>query len=239
MKLSIIIPCYNEEKNIPLILDGFKKAVKSRNDVELIVVDNGSSDGTKKILENLLPQYPFARGIEVKINQGYGFGILAGLKEAKGEYIGWTHGDLQTPLADILKALGIIEKAGNPKKIYVKGRRKGRSLTDRFFTFGMSIFESLFLGKLLYDINAQPNVFHKSFFESWVNPPYDFALDLYALYLAEKQEIPIIRFPVLFPKRIHGESHWNKNLYSKWKFIKRTALFSMNLKKILQNRFEK
>lgn len=233
MKLSIIIPCYNEEKNIPLILDGFKKAVKSRNDVELIMVDNGSSDGTKKILENLLPQYPFARGIEVKINQGYGFGILAGLKEAKGEYIGWTHGDLQTPPADILKALGIIEKADNSQNIYVKGKRIGRSLFDRFFTFGMSVFEFLFLGELLYDINAQPNIFHRSFFECWENPPYDFSLDLYAFYLAKKQGILVIRFPVLFPKRIYGESHWNKNLYSKWKFIKRTVLFSVKLKKML------
>lgn len=230
MKLSIVIPCYNEEKNIPLILSGFQEVIK-RSDIEIIMVDNGSSDGTQKILDSLLMQYPFAKSVRVEVNQGYGFGILSGLREAKGEYIGWTHGDLQTPPADILKALEIIEKAGNPKKIYVKGRRMGRPLVDRFFTFGMSIFESLFLGELLYDINAQPNVFHRSFFESWINPPYDFALDLYALYLAKKQNIKIIRFPVFFLKRIYGESHWNKNLYSKWKFIKRTILFSIDLKR--------
>lgn len=238
MKLSIVIPCYNEEKNIPLILSGFQEVVK-RGDVELIIINNGSEDGSKGVLADLLPQYPFTRSVEIKVNQGYGFGILAGLREAKGEYIGWTHGDLQTPPSDVLKALEIIEKAGNPKKIYVKGQRKGRPFFDRFFTLGMSIFEFLFLGRLLYDINAQPNIFHRSFFKSWSNPPYDFALDLYAFYLAKKQGIPITRFPVLFPKRIHGESHWNKNLYSKWKFIKRTALFSINLKKTLQNRSEK
>lgn len=69
------------------------------------------------------------------------------------------------------------------------------------------------------------------FFESWSNPPYDFALDLYAFYMAEKQNISIVRFPVLFKKRIYGESHWNNNLYSKWKFIKRTISFSYSLKK--------
>lgn len=233
MKLSIIIPCYNEEKNIPLILAGFGEVIK-RNDVEVLIVDNGSTDGSAIVFKNLLPNYPFARVIEVEKNQGYGLGILSGLKEARGEYIGWTHGDMQTPPADVLKALGIIEKAGNPKKIYIKGRRKGRPLIDRFFTFGMSIFEFLFLGKLLYDINAQPNIFHRSFFKSWSNPPYDFALDLYVFYLAKKQGIPIMRFPVLFLKRVCGESHWNKNLYSKWKFIKRTALFSVNLKKELR-----
>ena len=227
MKLSIIIPCYNEEKNIPLILSGFQEVIK-RSDVELIVVNNGSGDDSKKILVDLLPQYPFARSVEIKVNEGYGFGILAGLKEAKGEYIGWTHGDMQTPPADVLKALEIMEKAGNPKNVYVKGRRKGRSIFDNFFTLGMSVFESLYLGKLLYDINAQPNIFHRSFFKNWSNPPYDFALDLYAFYSAKKQGISIMRFPVLFPKRVYGKSHWNKNLYSKWKFIKRTALFSIN-----------
>ena len=230
MKLSIIIPCYNEEKNIPLILSGFREVIK-RGDIELIIVNNGSEDGSRGVLVDLLPQYPFTRSVEIKVNQGYGFGILAGLKEAKGEYIGWTHGDMQTPPSDAIKALEIIEKAGNPKKIYIKGQRKGRPIFDNFFTLGMSIFESLFFGKLFYDINAQPNIFHRSFFESWSNPPYDFALDLYAFYLAKKQGIPMMRFPVLFLKRIYGESHWNKNLYSKWKFIKRTIDFSVNLKK--------
>ncbi len=233
MKLSIVIPCYNEEKNIPLILTGFSKVIK-RNDIEVLIVNNGSTDGSAIVLKNLLSNYPFARVIEIEKNQGYGFGILSGLKEARGEYIGWTHGDLQTPPADTLKALEIIEKVGSSKKIYVKGQRKGRPLFDNFFTFGMSIFESLCFGKFFYDINAQPNIFHRNFFKSLVNPPHDFAFDLYAFYMAKKQNIPIIRFPVLFGKRIYGESHWNKNLHSKWKFIKRTALFSVNLKKELR-----
>lgn len=230
MKLSIVIPCYNEEKNISLILDGFNEVIK-REDIELVIVDNGSNDGSKNILINLLPQYPFARSVEVKSNQGYGFGILTGLKETKGEYIGWTHGDMQTPPSDAIKALEIIEAKCSPKNIYVKGRRKGRPLIDKFFTFGMSIFESLYFSAIFYDINAQPNIFHRSFLDSWSKPPYDFALDLYAFYMAKRQNLEIIRFPVLFNKRIYGESNWNKNLYSKWKFIKRTVLFSIKLKR--------
>lgn len=233
MKLSIVIPCYNEEKNIPLILRGFQEVIK-RNDVEVLIVNNGSTDGSAAVFKNLLPNYQFARSVEVNINQGYGFGILAGLKEAKGQYIGWTHGDFQTPPADVIKALEIIENLGNFQNIYIKGLRKGRPIFDRFFTFGMSVFESLYLGKLFYDINAQPNIFHRSFFEKWDNPPDDFALDLYVFYMAKKQNLKIIRFPVLFKKRIHGESHWNKNLYSRWKFIKRTILFSAEFKKSLK-----
>lgn len=232
MKLSIIIPCYNEEKNIPLILDGFKEVIK-REDVEFIIVNNGSTDNSEAVLDGLLPKYSFARKVNVKVNQGYGFGILSGLKEAKGEYIGWTHGDMQTPASDIIKALEIIEKNSNPQNIYIKGNRKGRRLFDRFFTFGMSVFESLYFGGLFYDINAQPNIFHRSFFEKWDGKaaPYDFALDLYAFYMAKKQNLEIIRFPVSFNKRIYGESNWNKDFFSKWKFIKRTVLFSIKLKK--------
>lgn len=88
-----------------------------------------------------------------------------------------------------------------------------------------------FMGKILYDVNAQPNIFSKEFFSSWENPPKDFALDLYALYMAKKNKLKVIRFNVLFPERIHGQSTWNTGLASKWKFIKRTMLFSLELKK--------
>ena len=232
MKLSVIIPCCNEEKNIPLILDGFKKVIGNRSDIEIIIVDNNSTDGTAIVLSELAPNYSFLRSMKV-MEIGYGIAVLSGLKEAKGEYIGWTHGDFQTPPVDVIKALEIIEKINNPQNIYIKGLRNGRPILDRFFTFGMGIFESLYFGKLFYDINAQPNIFHKSFLESWSDPPHDFSLDLYAFYLAKKKNMPIVRFPVLFKKRIYGESHWNKNLYSKWKFIKRTVSFSRSLKEKL------
>ena len=150
-----------------------------------------------------------------------------------GEYIGWTHGDMQTPPQDVISALEIIEQANSPKDIYIKGRRFGRPLFDRIFTFGMSLFESLYLREKLFDINAQPNIFHRSFYDNWSNPPWDFSLDLYALYLARKNKLKIIRLPVMFEKRLHGESHWNKNLFSKFKFIKRTLDYSFKLKKQL------
>lgn len=77
-----------------------------------------------------------------------------------------------------------------------------------------------------------PMFFSKEFFDSWQDPPKDFALDLYALYLAQKAKLNIERFDVVFPERIHGESHWNNgSIWAKWKFIKRTLDFSIKLKK--------
>lgn len=232
MKLSIVVPCYNEEKNIPLILEKFNKVI-DRDDIEVLLVNNGSTDNSQEVMSQLLPRYSFARVVTVENNQGYGFGITSGLKEAQGEFIGYTHADMQTDPSDVLKALGIIENQDDPKNCYVKGDRKGRSLFDQLFTWGMSGFETLYLGMKLWDINAQPNVFPKSFFESLDNIPKDFSLDLYFLYIAKKQGLNVIRFDVLFPERVHGESSWNTGLAAKWKFIKRTIDFSLKLKKEL------
>lgn len=230
MRLSIVVPCYNEGKNIPLILERFKKNI-TEEEIEVILVNNGSTDDSAQILENLLPEYPFARTVLVPVNQGYGYGILQGLKTADSDFLGWTHADMQTDPSDVIKAYRILAQHQWNQQLYVKGNRKGRGLTDQFFTTGMSFFETLYLKKKLYDVNAQPNVFPRSFFESWENPPYDFALDLYALYMAQVKELQIIRFDVLFPPRVYGNSHWNTGLSAKWKFIKRTIDFTINMKK--------
>jgi len=232
MKLSIVVPCYNEEKNIPLILKRFAEVVK-RDDIEVLLVNNGSIDNSAEVFKSLLPNYKFAKIVDVKVNQGYGFGILSGLKKAKGEFIGWTHADMQTDPYDSIKALEIIEKSKNPQNTYAKGLRKKRPLFDSFFTIGMSIFETLYLKTKVWDINAQPNIFPHSFFEQWKNPPQDFSLDLYTLYTAKKMGLKIKRFNVFFPERIYGESSWNTGLAAKWKFIKRTIEFSRKLKKQL------
>lgn len=230
MKLSISVPCYNEEKNIPVILDRFRQVIK-RDDVEVIFVNNGSTDSSQEILEKSVAHFPFVKLVQVAINQGYGHGIMEGLRAAKGDYVGWTHADMQADPLDCLRALEIIEQQGCRKDIFIKGHRKGRSFFDVFFTFGMSLFESFYLMGLFWDINAQPNVFHRDFLMCLIDPPDDFSFDLYALYQAKKQKYKIVRLPVLFPKRVHGHSSWNLGLRDKWRFIIRTIDFSIRLKK--------
>ncbi|MFP3154156.1 glycosyltransferase family 2 protein [Lachnospiraceae bacterium ZAX-1] len=228
MKFSIVVPCYNEEKNIPMILERFQANMVGN--LEVVLVDNGSTDHTQEVIASLIPRYPFANTIRVSVNKGYGFGILAGLDFVDGDYIGWTHADMQTDPGDIRKAIQLVENTAG-ESLFVKGLRKNRPLSDRFFTMGMGIFESVYMGKPLWDINAQPNVFPMEFYKQWKNPPHDFSLDLYALYMAQKSGLGIKRFDVVFPPRIHGVSHWNTGLASKIKFIKRTIAFSIKLKK--------
>jgi len=228
MKFSLIIPCYNEAANLPLLLDRCKK-LTHRPDIEIILVDNGSTDNSPEVLLNLLPQYPGCRSVRVEKNQGYGFGILAGLRAATGEILGWTHADMQTDPQDALQGLALFDKHG--VDIFVKGQRYGRPLADMVFTLGMSVFETMLLGKPLWDINAQPTMFSRTFFETWLEPPCDFSLDLYVYYQARCKRLEIHRFPVRFGERAHGVSHWNVNWAAKRKFIRRTVDFSLQLRK--------
>lgn len=230
MKMSIVIPCYNEEKNIPLILERFRESITGEN-IEVVIVNNGSTDKTNEILKKILFKYPFAKSVFVPINKGYGHGILQGLNISKGDFIGWTHADMQTDPYDVIKAYKLLEKNNWNKKIFVKGNRKKRAFGEKIFSAGMSIFESLYFGKLLREINAQPNIFSNDFYKAWKNPPEDFSLDLYALYMAKKAKLKIKRIDVVFPKRIHGKSSWNTGFISKIKQTKKTLDFSKKLKK--------
>lgn len=227
--LSVVIPCYNEEKNLPAIIEEFEKEIGKKN-VELILVNNGSTDNSEKILKQSEKKHSFIRTLRLEKNIGYGNGIWAGLKDAKGEFVGWTHADLQTPPKDVLRGLDIIMEQNAPKKSFVKGKRINRSLFDAFFSFGMGFFCSLVLGKWLYEINAQPSIVHKSFLEKISNPPKDFSFDLYALYTAKKLGMNIVRFEVTFFQRIHGKSSWNTGIAGKLKLIKRTIAFTLKLR---------
>lgn len=227
MKFSLIIPCYNEAKNIPALLERCREVACF--DGEVILVDNGSSDNTIEVLEEMLPRYPGCRSVRIENNIGYGFGVLEGLKAAQGDILGWTHADLQADPLDVISGIKIFELNG--LDIFVKGRRYGRPKSDTFFTIGMSLFETMLMKTWLWDINAQPNLFSRRFYESWINPPHDFSLDLFVFYQAKLSGLPIFRFPVKFGERLHGVSHWNVDWAAKKRFIRRTIDFSIELKK--------
>jgi|SRR5438874_12397585 len=230
MKFSLVIPCYNESLNLPLLLDRCA-ILTSTPEVEVVLVDNGSTDASPEVLRKMLPRYKGCRSIRVEHNQGYGFGILSGLRAAEGEVLGWTHADLQADPADALAGLALFDRFG--PDLFVKGQRYGRPFADMLFTVGMSVFETLLLGERLWDINAQPTLFSRRFFASWCSPPHDFSLDLFAYFRARRERLPVRRFPVRFGPRAHGVSHWNVNWATKRKFIRRTVDFSLELKKTL------
>lgn len=232
MALSVIVPCYNEEGNIPALVDRFHQLLLKDAGVEVIFVNNGSTDNSAGVFKSEFAKYP---GVQFKVvnvvqNQGYGFGILSGLKNAKGDVLAWTHADLQTDPLDVLIAYDIFEGHDDPF-LLVKGSRKKRRLAEAFFTFGMEIWASISLSTRLSDINAQPKLFSKVFFDTIAeSAPYDFSLDLYLLYMAQKKG-RIITFPVYFNKRLHGEAKGGGSLKTRIKLIKRTFAYIRKLKR--------
>lgn len=236
MQLSIIIPCYNEVKNIPLILQRCAVAVRGRDQMEVILVNNGSTDESPAIFTQELtkPQYQFARVVTVATNIGYGHGIMTGLRNAKGEVLAWTHADMQTDPADVLTAYTAFMKLNQPNQVIMKGRRIHRRFGEWAFTLGMSCIASVVLRKCLFDINAQPKLFHRSFLKKMSKAPDDFSLDLYLLYMAKVNGYRIHTIPVNFGKRIHGESKWAFSFRSRYRTILRTITYIFALRNIIK-----
>jgi glycosyltransferase involved in cell wall biosynthesis len=237
IKYSITLPCYNEEQNIPSIFERFQDALGARSDIEVILVNNGSTDNSGPLLarEQEKPENGFAKVVTVTKNQGYGYGILSGLKESKGDFLGWTHADLQTDPLDIVRAVDVFEHRDDAESVLLKGKRINRKLFDGLFTGGMSIVSSLALESKLSDVNAQPKIFHRSFYQSMVdNAPYGFSLDLYILYQANALNLRIIELPVSFEKRLHGESKGGGTIKGKVKLIRRTWAYIFELRKKLR-----
>jgi len=160
---------------------------------------------------------------------------MAGVREASGQIIAWSHADMQTDPSDVLKIFNKYQAQILSGKYYAKGRRVDRNPADAFFSLGMSIISSVFLGSNLNDINAQPKMFDKSFLKHLQNPPDDFALDLYLMYQAYKNKIELIEMPVPFAKRQHGIAKGGGSFRGKIKPIRRTLRYihqiAMEIKK--------
>jgi glycosyltransferase involved in cell wall biosynthesis len=230
-ELSVVVPCYNEEKNIPLIVDRFAEVAAKDVDVQIRLVDNGSTDNSADVMADLAEKNDFLRITAVEKNQGYGYGIQRGLEDAQGAYLCWTHADMQTDPIDTVRAYEIAQSREDPKSCYVKGDRKGRPFIDSFFTKGMSLFETVLMGTRLRDINAQPNLFHRSLLDRVNDPPDGFSFDLYFYYMAKRLGYDIVRFDVQFSDREHGEAKGGSTLRGKWRLTKRTLSYSLELKR--------
>lgn len=235
MKLSVIVPCYNEADNIPLIIKRFKEILPAQFEGEILLVNNGSTDHSEKIFERELKEIndPRFKLVQVSKNQGYGFGILSGLAKSQGDVLAWTHADMQTDPNDVLQAFEEFCAQDNVFA-FVKGRRKSRALIPWLFTWGMGVVASLALSQKLEDIGAQPKLFSRSFYTKFLQAgaPWDFSLDLYAQYWAQREGV-IIEIPVYFSQRQHGEAKGGGSLKTRFKVTFRVLSYIFEMKKKL------
>lgn len=234
--LSIVVPCYNEAGNIPHLFARVVTLFGEQVELEVILVNNGSTDDSSVLFKEQLAQHSQfnIKVVEVPKNQGYGYGILFGLACATGEYLGWTHADLQTDIADCLRAYQRLI-TGAPDLVLVKGFRKKRNIVDKVFSFGMSVFAYPVLGMWLSEINAQPKIFKREFYQKIKEKaPFDFSLDLYWMIRA-KEMGQIATIPVYFTQRLYGEAKGGGgSLKLKYKLMKRTTSYILQTRSTLR-----
>jgi glycosyltransferase involved in cell wall biosynthesis len=120
--LSVFVPVYNEEANIPLVIqDALEYCNKVTDQFELIIVNDGSSDHTVKIVESYSRQYPQIRLVSHSRNRGYGAAIKTGFKSARYDWIFFTDSDRQFRFDELPHFVTFTERAD-----YVVGYRRRR-----------------------------------------------------------------------------------------------------------------
>ena len=210
MNYSLVIPCYNEEKNLPLLINKYKKfLINPRN--ELVLVNNGSVDDTDKFFKKLT-KIKNIKICRVKKNIGFGYGLKKGLLASSGKILIYSHADLEVNPNDIIKSIKLFEKNKHNKKIFIKGNRiklikNNWTYIDIFFSYGYTVLNLILFRKNIYDIHGMPVVFSKKLLKNLNYFPNEFSIDL-ALYVhALKNHYKVIRFPVNFNKnkRKYGE----------------------------------
>ena len=111
MKLSIIIPCYNEEKRIETTIKEVNEYLSKKNySYEIIVVNDGSTDNTKKIVKTLLPKIKNLKFLDNKINKGKGAAVKQGMLNSTGDYSLFMDADNAIKINHLDKFLEVIKK---------------------------------------------------------------------------------------------------------------------------------
>ena len=103
-ELSIVVPCYNEEQRLPRTIEQIERYLAGIGvSYELILVDDGSSDGTRKIMDAAAERNPAVRLEALPQNRGKGRALAEGVAAARGAEILVTDADLSTPIEEIDK----------------------------------------------------------------------------------------------------------------------------------------
>jgi glycosyltransferase involved in cell wall biosynthesis len=94
ISLTVLIPAFNEAKNLPDAVSGLDRILgKILTDYEMLIIDDGSTDGTGTVAAGLARQYPKIRIISNRVNKGFGISIRAGIQAAEKDYVTQFHGD--------------------------------------------------------------------------------------------------------------------------------------------------
>ncbi len=148
MKISLIIPCYNEEANIQKgVLDRIANFVMAHPIfTEVLIVDDGSTDSTKNLIKrDYLSKFKQLKLIENN-HRGKAYAVITGIKNAKEQYVVFSDIDLATPLEESSK---LIDEIKNGYDIVIGSRsttRKGAPILRKIMAVGFIVIRNMVLG---------------------------------------------------------------------------------------------
>ncbi|MFN3323048.1 MAG: dolichyl-phosphate beta-glucosyltransferase [Bryobacteraceae bacterium] len=203
--LSIVIPAYNEEKRLPLTLETVLRYLDRQtfSFVEILVVDDGSRDGTAVLVERVAARDPRLRLLRNPGNRGKGYSVRHGTLEGQGEYILFTDADLSSPIEELAKLRDAVER--EKAAVAIGSRALDRSLvgvhqpffreaSGRFFNLAMRLvtglpFRDTQCGFKLFQREAAREIFARQTLDG-------FGFDVEALYLAQLLGYRVVEVPV-------------------------------------------
>ena len=209
MKLSVIVPVFNEEKNILLLLNKIKSSI-SIND-EIIVIDDGSTDKTLDILKSIE-----CKRIEHKKNQGKGRSLIDGINAADGEIIVLIDGDGQDDPAEIPKLIDGIKNGydfvigsrfvEDENKKITRYTKVALSNINWFGNKSLTFLINFLFGLNIKDTQSGFKCFTKSAIKklNLVSDRYEIETEI--IIKSKKNKLQILEVPVYRYERKYGES---------------------------------
>lgn len=209
--LSIVIPAYNEVRRLPRILvrirDYLMEAVKrwqvDIKSVEIIVVDDGSTDGTSELARTFSDKFPNFQVLRHSPNRGKGYAVKRGMLAAKGEFRLFTDADLSTPIDELDKMLPLllsreaditIASRGLPQSQLLVRQPWYREMLGRLFNLVVQALAT----PGIWDTQCGFKLFRGEVAEHLfkLQSLDGFAFDVEVLYLARKFRYRIVEVPV-------------------------------------------
>jgi dolichyl-phosphate beta-glucosyltransferase len=202
--LSIVIPAYNEEKRLPSSLDQVLSYVLGRYEfIEVLVVDDGSKDGTAQCVRKYAQTHPSVRLLQNPGNRGKGYAVRHGMLEAAGEWILSTDADLSSPISELDRLFEAASRGGAQVAIGSRALDRsligvhqpaGREYAGRVFNFVMRLITGLpFVdtqcGFKLYESTAARRIFSKQQVDG-------FGFDVEDLFIAKLLGVKVVEVPV-------------------------------------------
>jgi len=211
MRISIIIPAYNESKRLPPFLDLLVAyCTKNKNKFEIIIVDDGSRDKTVEVVESYKSKFKDLHIIRLENNMGKGYAVKKGLWESKGEICVFLDADGAVSPEEIGKNLHYILEQGYD--IFIGSRvlkDKTRRLEVKWYRKLIGILFNFLVRTILFreikDTQCGFKIFKKEIIEPLLSRSYlsGFGFDIEILYLAYKMGYKVKEGPVSW-RHING-----------------------------------